>query len=79
MKTKKSPFKVGDYVCFTPSNRTSGLYQDIERFGVRVGDIYKIKEIKDGIYLYFETGQGGWPWTEFTPETKGVGNKGGRQ
>jgi hypothetical protein len=66
MKPQECPFKVGDYVRFTPSKRTRGLYQDVERFGVRVGHVYRIHDIKDGLYLYFYTGRGGWPWTEFT-------------
>jgi hypothetical protein len=60
------PFKVGEYVRFTPSERTAGLYQDIERFGVAVGKVYRIKSIKDGVYLYFDAKKGGWPWNEFT-------------
>jgi very-short-patch-repair endonuclease len=59
-------FTVGDQVRFSPSARTRGLYQDIERFGVRIGNVYKILEIKDGMYLYFDSGVGGWPWNEFT-------------
>ena len=65
MKTK-CPFKVGDKVQFTPSKRTIGLYQNIERFGVRVGEVLTITEIKDGTYLYFNSNKGGWPWNEFT-------------
>jgi len=42
MKRKACPFKVGDYVRFTPSKRTSGLYQNIERFGVSLGDVCQI-------------------------------------
>lgn len=61
----RCPFKVGDKVKFTPSERTKGLYQDIERFGLRVGEVGTIMEIKDGIYLYFGSNKGGWPWNEF--------------
>jgi hypothetical protein len=60
------PFKVGDKVQFTPSKRTKGLYQDIERFGVHVGEVLTITEIKDGTYLYFGSNKGDWPWSEFT-------------
>lgn len=58
------PYKVGDVVRFCPSERTLGLYQDIEHFGLMVGQEAEIKSIGDGIYLYFDSG-GGWPWTEF--------------
>lgn len=60
------PFRVGDRVIFTPSERTRGLYQNIESFGVRLGETLVIREIKNGLYLYFDDGAGGWPWTEFT-------------
>jgi hypothetical protein len=66
MKQDRCPFQVGDYVRFTPSERTVGLYQDIERFGVAAGKVYQIKSIKDGVYLYFGPEKGGWPWNEFT-------------
>ena len=59
------PFVVGDRVTFSPSLRTQGLCQNIERFGVRVGETLTIKRIRDGIYLYFDNGAGGWPWNEF--------------
>lgn len=59
------PFNVGDLVRFTPSPRTRGLYQNIERFGLRVDQEAVVKEIKEGMYLYFEGGAGGWPWNEF--------------
>lgn len=63
--TSTCPFRVGDRVIFTPSERTRGLYQDVDRFGVRPGEPYVIAEIRDGTYLYFENGSGGWPWNEF--------------
>lgn len=66
MKPKRCPFVIGDYVRFTPSKRTLGLYQNWEGYGVGIGVVYQIKEIKDGIYLYFQDGKGGWPWNEFT-------------
>ena len=59
------PFSIGDLVRFTPSQRTVGHYQDIERFGVRINQELVIVEIKDGVYLYFDNGAGGWPWNEF--------------
>lgn len=62
--TEKCPFKIGDRVKFTPSDRTRGLYQNIESHGLIPGNIYKIVKIKDGTYLYFSEG-GGWPWNEF--------------
>jgi hypothetical protein len=66
MGTPQCPFVVGDRVTFTPSERTRGHYQDIERFGIRIGETLLVKEIRDGTYLYFESGTGGWPWNEFT-------------
>jgi len=68
----KCPFVVGDVVRFTPSNRTRGHYQDIERFGVKVGQELPIRYIKDGTYLYFENDSGGWPWNEFRLVNKAV-------
>ncbi|MBM2854141.1 MAG: hypothetical protein HW417_1069 [Steroidobacteraceae bacterium] len=66
MNTERCPFLVGDCVTFTPSERTRGHYQNIERFGVRIGDTLTIQEVRDGTYLYFDNGAGGWPWSEFT-------------
>jgi hypothetical protein len=43
-----------------------GLYQDIKRFGLEIGDVAVIRDIKDGVYLYFDGGRGGFPWNEFT-------------
>ena len=59
------PFRIGDWVRFSPSERTRGLYQDVEGFGVKIGETLQITEIRDRCYLYFASG-GGWPWTEFT-------------
>jgi len=64
------PFSVGDLVTFTPSERTRGLYQNIDGFGVHIGDTLAIAEIRDGCYLYFSGGVGGWPWNEFTKAIK---------
>ena len=66
----KCPYSIGDIVRFTPSKRTLGHYQNIERFGIKVNQELEIKEIKEGTYLYFESGTGGWPWNEFTPVNK---------
>ncbi|MHB1381616.1 MAG: hypothetical protein ACYCXJ_05275 [Thermoleophilia bacterium] len=63
---EKCPFSVGDLVRFTPSNRTRGLYQDIERFGLKEGQVARIAEIHDGTYLFFDKEVGGFPWNEFT-------------
>lgn len=71
-KNMVCPYKIGDIVCFCPSERTRGHYQDIENFGLRIGEEVEIKFIKDGVYLYFENG-GGWPWTEFKLVTKDGG------
>ena len=69
---KTCPFKVGDMVRFSPSPRTRGSYQDLDRFGVKVDQVLSITEIRDGLYLYFEGGRGGFPWNEFVSvqETK---------
>jgi hypothetical protein len=68
MKPTKTrcPFSVGEAVTFTPSQRTRGLYQVIERFGVHIGETLVIEEIRDDMYLYFKGGIGGWPWSEFS-------------
>ena len=60
------PYRVGDLVRFTPSSRTQGLYQAIERFGIKLNEVQRITEIREETYLYFENGAGGWPWNEFT-------------
>ena len=65
MDTTRCPFLVGDRVTFTPSERTRGHYQNIEGFGVRIGETLVVREVRDGIYLYFDNGAGGWPWNEF--------------
>jgi hypothetical protein len=66
----KCPFKIGDTVRFTPSERTKGLYQDIERFGLKVNEERQITNIKEDTYLYFQEA-GGMPWNEFTLVRKG--------
>lgn len=60
------PFEIGERVRFTPSERTRGLYQDIESFGIKPGEELPIAEVRGGCYLYFAGGVGGWPWSEFT-------------
>ena len=62
----KCPYDVGDLVRFTPSERTRGLYQDIERFGLAIGEVATIREIRDGVYLTFDENAGGFPWKEFS-------------
>jgi len=64
--SNKCPFEVGDLVKFTPSERTQGLYQDIERFGLAIGQQAEIREIQEDTYLYFDARAGGFPWNEFT-------------
>ena len=64
--TENCPYSVGDIVRFTPSERTQGLYQAIERFGLEIGSEAKIHEVRDGVYLYFSGLVGGFPWNEFT-------------
>ncbi|MFC1863941.1 hypothetical protein ACFL1Z_08330 [Thermodesulfobacteriota bacterium] len=61
----KCPFKIGDKVKFTPSERTKGQYQDIEGMGISIGEIITIADIKDDGYLYNINGKGGWPWSEW--------------
>jgi len=60
------PFSIGDIVRFTPSEKTLGHYQNIEKFGIRVGQELPVQNIQDDMYLYFENDAGGWPWNEFT-------------
>jgi hypothetical protein len=60
------PFSIGDLVRFTPSERTKGLYQDVGRFGLQPNETAIVREIRDGTYLYFDKGRGGFPWNEFT-------------
>jgi hypothetical protein len=66
MTQSQCPFVVGELVRFTPSERTRGLYQGIEGFGIQPGDAQPIAEIRNGCYIYFANGAGGWPWNEFT-------------
>ena len=70
--SEKCPYNVGDEVRFTPSKRTCGLYQDVEGFGLKIGQTAIIREIRDGIYLYFDAGAGGFPWNEFSLVRKAV-------
>ena len=70
----KCPFSVGDCVRFVPSSRTKGLYQNLDRFGLKIGEIARIKEIRDGIFLYFEEGRGGFPWNEFISDKSDEGS-----
>ena len=67
-KSQQCSFAVGQQVRFTPSARTKGQYQNIERFGLIEDQVYKITEIREGVYLYFHEG-GGWPVTEFQAAT----------
>ena len=60
------PFAVGDLVRFTPTDRTRGHYQNIDGYGIAVGEVKRIEAIRDDTYLYFANGAGGWPWKEFT-------------
>src|SRR5262249_7399900 len=62
----RCPYSVGDAGTFTPSQRTRGLYQDVERFGVHIGETLVIEEIRDAMYLDSKGGIGGWPWNEFS-------------
>lgn len=70
---EKCPFNVGDVVRFNPSERTKGLYQNIERFGLEIFQEAMIREIRDGMYLFFDRGIGGFPWNEFTLIKKNEG------
>jgi hypothetical protein len=62
------PFSIGDCVVFTPSARTRGLYQAVESFGMEIGKTYVVREIRDDMYVYTDSGAGGWPWNEFTAQ-----------
>jgi hypothetical protein len=64
------PFRVGQRVRFTPTERTKGLYQSIESFGVEIGELVVIEEIKEGTYVYCHGGKGGWPWNEWSAENE---------
>ena len=66
MSSSSCPFRVGQLVRFTPTERTRGLYQSIGGFGLEPGDVQPIAEIREGVYLYFADGTGGWPWNEFS-------------
>ncbi len=63
--TKNCPFQVGDKVKFVPSERTQGLYQDIEGMGVSIDEVITIGKIKDNCCIYSNNDKGGWPWTEW--------------
>ena len=65
MSQTQCPFRVGDRVGFTPSEPTRGLYQSIESFGIKLGETRTITEIREGCFLDFANGSGGWPWNEF--------------
>jgi hypothetical protein len=60
------PYKVGDKVRFNPSKHTREHNQDIKCFGVEIGEIVEIEEIREGI-IYCKNGRGGWPWNEWEP------------
>lgn len=70
----KCPFGVGDVVRFTPSERTQGLYQNIGRFGLEVGEEVEVRAIK-GDYLCATNGTDSWPWSEFTLVRKAVADQ----
>ncbi len=38
-------YKVGDKVKFKPSERKRGLYQDIDSFGISIGEVITVGEI----------------------------------
>lgn len=65
------PFRVGDVVRFAPSERTRGLYQNIERLGIAIGEEAKVTDIRDDIYLSLSNGATGWPWNEFVLVSNG--------
>jgi len=73
------PYDVGDMVRFTPSERTKGLYQDVERFGLAIGEEAVIREIRDDVYLYFDDEAGGFAWNEFSLVKKARLISGGSQ
>jgi len=65
--SKACPYNIGDVVRFTPSERTKGLCQHFERFGLAIGKELPIREIRDEMFLYFDNGAGGFAWVEFSP------------
>ncbi len=68
---KTCPYGVSDVVRFTPSDRTKGLCQHFERFGLTIGKELQIQEIRDGVYLYFDNEAGGFAYNEFSLVKKG--------
>lgn len=69
--TEACPYDVGDVVRFTPSERTKGLCQHFERFGLAIGKELPIQEIRDEMFLYFDNGAGGFAYNEFSLVKKG--------
>ena len=61
---KECPYKKGDKLVFSPSERTISSYQDITLFGLIPGCIYVLDSVKENMYLHFEEG-GGFPYGEF--------------
>ena len=64
--TEACPYDVGDVVRFTPSERTKGLCQHFERFGLTIGKELPIQQIRDEMFLYFNNGAGGFAYNEFS-------------
>jgi hypothetical protein len=48
----KNPFEIGNVVRFAPSEGTRSLYQNIERFGVAIGEEAEVKSIRDNVYAW---------------------------
>jgi hypothetical protein len=70
----KCPFKPGDFVRFSPSERTRNHYQDVEAFGIKIGQVMRIETIKDEVYVIFAGHTEGWPWNEFILAEKTSGD-----
>jgi len=68
MRTPKQecPFKIGDRVLFSPSERTTGWYQHAwDRLRIKPGDHGTITKIDQGVYVYLDDNRGGFFWTEY--------------
>jgi len=64
-----SPFKVGDYVVYRPSDRTRG-YTVMDDQQLVVGQRYRVAEIQKDAYVRVEgynDPAGGLYWTNFEP------------
>lgn len=64
-----SPFKVGDWVIYRPTDRTRG-YTVMDEQHLVIGRRYRVAEIQDDAYVRVEgynDPSGGLYWTNFEP------------